>query len=180
MDVLERDQEKAVRLLQTQPNRSNFGAAFYERANWVNLAFVQRLAGDEAGANLSAEQARNALEPLCRSQPDNAILAAHLSQAYAALNMKDAALKEAERATALLPAAKDAVDGPGLEENLALVEMLMGENSQAISTLSRILRTPYDGWYYITPVTPALLRLDPTWDRLRSDPAFHKLCEATP
>jgi len=175
--LLERDQEKAVRLLQTQPNRSNFGAAFYERANWVNLAFVQRLAGDEAGANLSAEQARNALEPLCRSQPDNAILAAHLSQAYAALNMKDAALKEAERATALLPAAKDAVDGPGLEENLALVEMLVGQNSQAISTLGRVLRTPYDGWYYITPVTPALLRLDPTWDRLRSDPAFQKLCQ---
>jgi TolB-like protein/class 3 adenylate cyclase/Flp pilus assembly protein TadD len=178
--LLERDQNKAVRLLQAQPDRSHFGAAFYERANWVNLAFVQRLAGDETDAKLSAEQARNALEPLCRSQPDNAILAAHLSQAYAALDMNNAALKEAERATALLPTAKDAVDGPGLEENLALVEMLVGENSQAISTLSRVLRTPYDGWYYITPVTPALLRLDPTWDRLRTDSAFQKLCEAKP
>jgi TolB-like protein/Tfp pilus assembly protein PilF len=175
--LLERNQKEAIRLLQAQPDRSHFGAAFYERANWANLAFVQRLAGDEVGAKLSAEQARNALEPLCKSEPENAILAAHLSQAYAALHMKDEALREAERATALLPPAKDAVDGPALEENLALVEMLVGENSQAISNLTRVLRTPYDGWYYITPVTPALLRLDPTWDPLRKDPAFQKLSQ---
>jgi len=30
---------------------------------------------------------------------------------------------------------------------------------------------------YGTPVTPALLRLDPLWDPLRADPAFQKLCE---
>jgi hypothetical protein len=71
------------------------------------------------------------------------------------------------------------VSGPGLEENLARVEMIFGENSRAISTFARLLQTPYYNFFYspVTPLTPALLRLDPTWDPLRTDPAFQKLCE---
>ena len=78
----------------------------------------------------------------------------------------------------LLPSAKDRLVGPGLEENLALIQAVFAENSRAISTLSRLLQTPYKSEAYgITPITPALLRLDPFWDPLRSDPAFQKLCE---
>jgi len=58
--------------------------------------------------------------------------------------------------------------------------MMVGENSRAISTLTRLLQTPYFGWTYGfggTPVTPALLRLDPHWDPLRADPGFQKLCQ---
>ena len=64
---------------------------------------MQRLAGDTAGAKLTAEQARNTLEQLYRDQPDNAVFARLLSLAYAAMGEKDSALKEAERAIALLP-----------------------------------------------------------------------------
>ena len=56
---------------------------------------------------------------------------------------------------------------------------MVGENSRAIPILTRLLQTPYVGGflYSPTPVTPALLRLDPIWDPLRADPAFQKLCE---
>jgi hypothetical protein len=55
---------------------------------------------------------------------------------------------------------------------------MFGENSRAISALTRLLETPYYGGFYgPTPVTLALLRLDPIWDPLRADPAFQKLCE---
>ena len=69
--------------------------------------------------------------------------------------------------------------GPKYEENLALIQTMFGENSRAISISQRLLQTPYGGGflYAPTPVTPALLRLDPIWDPLRADPAFQKLCE---
>jgi len=98
--------------------------------------------------------------------------------ANAALGDKDSALKEAERAITLSPSAKDRVYGPGFEENRALIQTIFGENNRAISTLTRLLKTPYSSWFYgRTPVTPALLRLDPLWEPLRADPAFQKLCE---
>ncbi len=70
--------------------------------------------------------------------------------------------------------------GPGFEENLALIQMIFGEKRGVISTLARLLETPYGSYLYGTPVTPALLRLDPLWDPLRADPAFQKLCEEKP
>jgi serine/threonine-protein kinase len=96
-----------------------------------------------------------------------------MSQAYAALGEKDLALKAAERAIMLLPRTEDAVNGPIMEENLATVQTIVGENSHAISNLTRLLQTSYG----LPRVTPALLRLDPVWDPLRADPRFQKLCE---
>jgi hypothetical protein len=70
------------------------------------------------------------------------------------------------------------MSGPTFEENLAVIQTIFGENSGAISTLTQLLNTPYNSWLYgTTPITPALLRLDPIWDPLRSDSAFQKLCE---
>ena len=78
----------------------------------------------------------------------------------------------------LVPRAQDAMGGPSLEENLALIQTIVGEKSRAISTLTQLLQTSYgSGFFGLTPVTPALLRLDPLWDPLRADPAFEKLCE---
>ena len=145
----------------------------------VILAFTQRLAGDTAGAKLTAEQARNTLEQLDRDQPDNSgVWRNGCLIAYAAMGEKDLALKVAERAISFVPRAKDAMDGPAFEENLAFIQTIFGENSRAISTLTQLLQTPYRGGLYDpAPITPALLRLDPIWDPLRADPAFQKLCE---
>ena len=126
-----------------------------------------------------AKEARDTLQQIRKEQPDNAFVAAALAVAYALLDEKGSALNEAQRAIALVPSSKDRLSGPGFEENLALVEMLIGENSRAISTLTRLLQTPYGGWLYNpAPITPALLRLDPIWDPLRADPAFQKLLYA--
>jgi TolB-like protein/class 3 adenylate cyclase/predicted Zn-dependent protease len=174
---LERNLGEAVRLLQARQTQFHFTSEIDKAVEQLFLAGTQRLAGDIASAKATAEQARTVLELLRKNQPDNASYAALLAVVYAWLNQKDSALKEAERAITLSPSTKDRLDAPSFEETMALVEMIIGENSRAISTLTRLLQTPYSGWLYGTPVTPALLRLDPLWDPLRSDPTFQKLCE---
>jgi serine/threonine-protein kinase len=174
---VERNYREAVRLFQARPTQFHFDSDNEKVFDQLALALVQRLAGDTAGAQITAALARSTLEQLCRDQPDNANPAGMLSQAKAAIGEKDAALKEAERAITLSASVKDRVIEPAAEENLALIQTIFGENSRAISTLTRLLQTPYSSWLCDTPITPALLRLDPIWDSLRSDPAFQKLCE---
>jgi tetratricopeptide (TPR) repeat protein len=175
---LERNPE-GIRLVQSREARLEFASGIEKGSKQVGLALAQRVAGDTTSAKAAAEQARNTLESLKKDQPENAFIAAALAVAYAMLDEKDSALKEAERAITLVPSSKDRLSGPGFEENLALVEMIVGENSRAISILTRLLQTPYGGWLYSpAPITPALLRLDPIWDPLRADPAFQKLLDA--
>ena len=174
---LERNLGEAIRLLQARLTQFRYASEIEKINNQLWLALTQRLNGDTAGANVTAAQACNTLEPLCKNQPDNALFVAGLSLANAVLGEKALALKEAERAITLSPSNKDQVRGPAYEEVLALVETMVGENSLAISTLTRLLQTPYSSWLYVGAVTAALLRLDPLWDPLRADPAFQKLCE---
>jgi TolB-like protein/Tfp pilus assembly protein PilF len=173
----ERNYSEAVRLLQARLAQFRYVTQQDKSIDHVTLALIQRFAGDTAGAKVTAEHARDTLEPLYRDQPDDWSGAASLSQAYAVMGEKDLALKVAEHAIMILPRGKDAVNGPSLEENLALIQTMFGENNRAISTITQLLQTSYNSGFEPWVITPALLRLDPIWDPLRADPAFQKLCE---
>jgi TolB-like protein/Flp pilus assembly protein TadD len=175
---LEHNYGEAVRLLEARLAESYFSSQYDKGCTQVALALMKRLAGDKAGAEVAAQQARDTLEQLYKDQPDSPVFAARVAQGYAVTGEQDAALKLAERAVTLVPRSRDHVSGPTFEENLALIQTAFGEKSRAISTLTQLLQTPYNSWIYgPAPITSAFLKLDPIWDSLRTDPTFQKLCE---
>jgi serine/threonine protein kinase/Tfp pilus assembly protein PilF len=140
------------------------------------LGWTHEVAGDHAAARESWRQARSELESILKEQPENYNIIDDLALTNMGLGDKAAALALAERTMALVPIEKDAVHGPFAIEILARVAARMGEPDRAIAALQKLLSIPrYIGLAERTPLTPALLRLDPMFDPLRNDPRFEKL-----
>jgi len=111
---------------------------------------------------LAAEVERNA----SRAALQHSLLA----RAYAGLGRTEDALREAQHAVEILPISKDHVRGPDIEIERAVVEARIGETDAAIERIRHLLSIP-------CLLSPALLRIDPTWAPLRNDPRFRKLAE---
>jgi TolB-like protein/cytochrome c-type biogenesis protein CcmH/NrfG len=169
---LERHFDEAIRLIHGRLTEYRDVSDIERFFNPFFLVLAQENAGDFVGARATAQQMLRPLEPLSQKDPDNPNFTQALSLIHAVLGQKDAAIKEAERAITLLPSGKDAVDGPRVEENLAFVEVLVGDKNRAIPRLQHLLQIPYNNC-----LTPALLKLNPQWDPLRGDARFQKLCE---
>ena len=138
-------------------------------------------AGDEAAAQETWREARAELEALLKEQPENSALLQDLALVTMGLGDKAAAFTLVERAMAVNPIEKDAANGPQPIDILARIAARLGEPDRAISALEKILSIPCNGGLATgMPLTPALLRLDPMFDPLRSDPRFQKLAESKP
>ena len=163
----------AIELLQSYLAKKDAAQGFDRAFALFGLGELQRFSGDAASAKVSYSDCRGVLEPALSAQPDNAQLVSIIARIDSGLGDEEMAVKEAERAIQLLPAAKDAFVGPGLEEAMAQVLARFGKKDRAIAALQHLATTPYGR----VPITHAFLRLDPTWDSLRGDPRFEKLCE---
>src|SRR5438034_2931035 len=140
------------------------------------LALSQQRAGDVAAARATYQKAaqdiRRELEKVAPDSYQAAGTHAALGWAYAGLGEAASAIAEGQKATAIHPTSKDPFGGPEEEDRMARIYALLGDADHAIAILQRLLQIPYG-----SAITPALLRLDPMFDPLRSDPRFQKLCE---
>jgi TolB-like protein/Flp pilus assembly protein TadD len=133
-------------------------------------AMVYRYQGDKVRAQAAFDRARVIAEQLVRENPEDAARHGQLGFILAGLGRKEEAIREGKRAVELLPESQDAFDGPEATAALAQIYAWTGERDQAFSLLDHLLIIP-------NGLTVPILKLDPVWDSLRSDPRFQALVD---
>src|SRR5437773_1300369 len=145
----------------------------HDRGDILSVAFSQQLAGDVSAASATYQKAiENFRRELEKGSGAEVFIHAGLGEAYAGLGETASAIAEGEKAMALLPSSKNPALGPDLEGEMARIYAKLGDADHAIPMLKRLLRTQYPSATFLTPAT---LRLDPIWDRIRNDPRFQEL-----
>jgi TolB-like protein/Flp pilus assembly protein TadD len=165
--LLRRDYPEVLRLLETQERQVTEGNGELSSI----LLFrgqVQMLMGQADLARRSYEAARLELEKRIAQDPKDAGSHSSLGMAYAGLGRRAEAVREAKLACELAPASKDALEALVPLENLAHVYTMVGQPGEAIAVLD-------DKLSRVGSFTTRKVRLDPTWDPLRSDPRFQAL-----
>jgi tetratricopeptide (TPR) repeat protein len=129
---------------------------------------VAQMRGDKAAAHAAFTSMRTEAAKMVAEQPNYPEGLCVLGIADAALGNKEDAIREGRRAVELLPVTKDAIIGPLLVQNLALIYAWTGERDLAFEQLTIAAKLP--GF-----LSYGDLRLHPYWDPLRGDPRFDKI-----
>jgi TolB-like protein/tetratricopeptide (TPR) repeat protein len=163
-----RDYQGALRQLQAKTVRTLIDSHFRYLPIPLLRGEVQMVASQHDLARQSFEAARVELEQKVTQDPDGHRLHSSLGIAYAGLGRRVDAVREAKLGCALMPVSKDAWRALYRFEDLALAHTMVGQTGEAIAQLDDLLARS-------GAMTPHVLRLDPRWDPLRSDPRFQAL-----
>jgi len=142
-------------------NAVHFSRSFVE-------GWIARLEKKELKARAAFESARAEQEKIVQAQPDYAPPLCVLGVIDAALGRKQEALSECRRAVELLPAQKDAFNGPLMIQWFAISAAWVGEKDLALEQLAKVVSYP-------SSLSYGNLKLLPFWDPLRGDPRFEKI-----
>jgi TolB-like protein/Flp pilus assembly protein TadD len=173
--VLRRGRGPAISLFRDLSAPSNSLPARLQSYILCGLGELERIRGEADAAKADYTQARALIEAKLKEQPDNPWLISVLAQACAGLGEHDVALREADHAVNLVRSSRDTSAAPFHEEIRARIQARFGDANAATANLQHLLSIAYRGAFG-PPLTPALLRLDPYFDEIRSDARFQDLC----
>ncbi len=135
----------------------------------INLATFRKWRGSVAESHAAAREALllaqqiQALPEIGRSEKPG-----YLARAYAALDQPDLAVAHARKWIALASPETDASRRKHRELALAEIHSKLRQPRECVALLASLLRVP-------SGITVPMLKVDPTWDPVRDDPAFQAL-----
>lgn len=166
----------ALAALAASRSEASYDVMFYRPRSLLQAQVLAEL-GDSRRARASFEAARAQLEEGIATEPTYTRRRIALGLAFAGLGRRREAIEQAQRAMALAR-----LPGPGVPgqlgggaaamEGAAEVLAQVGETTAALALLERLLGVPAG-----REVSVPLLRADPIWDPLRSDPRFERLLQ---
>jgi tetratricopeptide (TPR) repeat protein len=144
-----------------------------DRSGWATVMMeVWDLRGDHAKARAYADTAYRETLAQIRAAPKDPQRPLIAGVQLAILGRKSEAIASGLRGLALSPMDRDHWFGPYYQQLMARIYVLTGEPDKAVDLLESILKVPY----YLTP---AWLRIDPTWAPLKDNPRFQRLIAQT-
>jgi tetratricopeptide (TPR) repeat protein len=141
-----------------------------DRGHWgLKVGGTYMLLGDTVHARAFGDTARLAFEAQLKDFPERAQLHELRGRALALGGHRKEAIEEGERSLKLRETSLDAATGPYVRFQVARILIQAGESERALDLIEPLLSTP------ASDLTPAYLRIDPTFRSVRSNPRFQRL-----
>ena len=141
-----------------------------DKGHWgLKLGHTYRLLGDTVRAKMFGDTARLAFEEQLKDFPDRAQLRELRGRALALGGHRKEAVEEADRSLALRETTLDASLRPYVHFQVARILIQSGEYDRALDLIEPLLST------YASDLTPAYLRIDPTFKPLFGNSRFEKM-----
>ena len=141
-----------------------------EEQQLIGCALGEWRRGNPTRAGAMADSALAGFQSLVRARPQDESLRMRLAYVHFLLGDEGAALIHADSAIALLSSYWDYYPGAMNAVAYAQLAAMSGDVDRAIRQLTPMI----EGY---SPLTPAWLRVDPAFDRIRADPRFKALLQ---
>jgi serine/threonine protein kinase/tetratricopeptide (TPR) repeat protein len=145
------------------------GAILYLPASLMRGQTLEQM-GDSVKARANYEAAREFLEDSVAAHPRDGGMRVALGLAYAGLHRRADAIREAKTATEIVPMSQNSTFSTALMGGALEIYARLGESNAAFDMIELLLSMPAG-----RELSPQLLRVDPVFDKLRSDPRYDAL-----